>query len=125
MTPKKDSFIVNRIKSIGWAYNGAVILLKTENSIKAQFVVALAVTIAGFYFNISKTEWLIQITLIGLVMGLEGANTAIEAMADFVHPEFHKGIGHIKDVAAGAVFIASMSAVIAAVVIYYPKIMVL
>ena len=125
MSEKKDSFIVNRIKSVGWAYKGAVILLKTENSIKAQFLVAIAVSLAGFYFNISNTEWLIQITLIGLVLGLEGANTAIEAMADFVHPEFHKSIGHIKDVAAGAVFLASMSAVAAAIIIYYPKIMIL
>lgn len=78
-------------------------------------------TIAGFYFQISKTEWLFQVAMIGLVMSIEGVNTSIEYIADFIHPEFHASIGRIKDVAAGAVFIASIAAVIVAVIIYYPK----
>lgn len=122
MLKTKDSFIVNRIKSVGWAFKGAVILFKTEASIKIQLFITLVVTIAGFYFDISTTEWLFQIAMIGLVMSLEGINTAIEYLADFVHPEHHKSIGRIKDVAAGGVFIASVTAVIVAIIIYYPKI---
>jgi diacylglycerol kinase (ATP) len=121
MTDKKDSFLVNRLKSIGWAFKGALLLFKTEASIKVQLGVAVLVTITGFYFEISKTEWLFQIAMIGLVMSIEGINTAIEYMADFIHPEHHKTIGHIKDIAAGAVFIASISAIIVAAIIYYPK----
>lgn len=122
MSDKKDSFLVNRLKSVGWAYKGALILLQTEASIKIQFAVAVLVTIAGFYFEISTTEWLFQVAMIGLVMSVEGINTAIEAIADFVHPEHHPSIGHIKDVAAGAVFIAAISAVIVAGIIYIPKV---
>lgn len=121
MSKKKDSFLVNRLKSVGWAYQGALILLRTEASIKIQFAIAILVTIAGFYFEISTTEWLFQVAMIGLVMSIEGVNTAIEAIADFVHPDHHASIGHIKDVAAGAVFIAAISAVIVAAIIYYPK----
>lgn len=119
---QKESFLVNRIKSIGFAFKGAMLLLKTESSIKIQFVIAILVTIAGFYFDISKTEWLFQITFIGLVMSIEGVNTAIEYIADFIHPEFHQKIGRIKDIAAGAVFIASIAATIGAILIYYPKV---
>ncbi|MGC1631973.1 MAG: diacylglycerol kinase family protein [Gelidibacter sp.] len=121
MSEKKDSFLVNRLKSVGWAYKGALILLRTEASIKIQFAIAILVTIAGFYFEISTTEWLFQVAMIGLVMSIEGVNTAIEAIADFVHPDHHTSIGHIKDVAAGAVFIAAISAAIVAAIIYYPK----
>ena len=121
MSEKKDSFLVNRLKSVGWAYKGAIILLRTEASIKIQFVVAIMVTIAGFYFEISSTEWLFQVAMIGLVMSIEGLNTAIEAIANFIHPEHHPSIGHLKDVAAGAVFIAAISAIIVAAIIYYPK----
>lgn len=121
MPNKKDSFLVNRIKSVGWAFKGAMLLIRTEASIKIQLVVALAVTAAGFYFNISKTEWLFQVSMIGLVMSIEGVNTAIEYIADFIHPELHASIGRIKDVAAGAVFIASIAAIIVAGIIYYPK----
>lgn len=121
MSKKKDSFLVNRIKSVGWAYKGALVLLRTEASIKVQSTVAVLVTIAGFYFEISTTEWLFQVAMIGLVLSVEGLNTAIEALADFVHPDYHKSIGHIKDVAAGAVFFAAIAACIVAVIIYYPK----
>ena len=119
---KKESFLSNRIKSVGYAFKGALYLLKTESSIKIQFAIAIAVTIAGFYFDISKTEWLFQIGFIGLVMSIEGLNTAIEYLSDFIHPEHHKSIGRIKDIAAGAVFIASFAAVLAGIVIYFPKV---
>jgi len=122
MNNKKESFLVNRLKSVGFAFKGAVLLLKTEASIKIQFTLGIIVTVAGFYFNISKTEWLIQLLAIGLVMCAEGMNTAIEAIADFVHPEHHKKIGLIKDIAAGAVFIAAIFTSLIGLVIYIPKI---
>ena len=120
---KKESFFVNRLKSIGFAFKGMLILIKTEASIKIQVFIAIVVSIAGFYFDISKTEWMMQISMIGLVMSMEGMNTAVEYIADFIHPEYHKKIGLIKDIAAGAVFIASIVAVIVAGIIYVPKIL--
>jgi len=119
---KKESFIVNRLKSVGYAFKGAVLLLKTEASIKIQFTIAIIVTIAGFFFNISTSEWIIQLLAIGLVMSIEGVNTAIEEIANFIHPEHHTKIGLIKDIAAGAVFIASIFATIIGLVIYVPKV---
>ena len=118
---KKESFIVNRFKSVGYAFKGMMILIKTEKSIQLQFAIAIIVTIAGFYYNISTTEWMIQLIMIALVMSIEGANTAIEYIADFIHPEHHPKIGLIKDIGAGAVFIASIIAVIIAGIIYIPK----
>lgn len=119
---KKDSFIVNRLKSIGYAFKGALLLLKTEASIKVQFTIAVILTFAGFYYGISLTEWIIQLLCIGIVMSIEGLNTSIEAIADFIHPEHHNKIGFIKDIAAGAVFIASIFAIIIGFIIYLPKI---
>ncbi|WP_066220616.1 diacylglycerol kinase [Formosa haliotis] len=119
--PKKETFLVNRIKSVGYAYKGAILLLKTESSIKIQFVIALCMTAAGFYFDISPTEWIFQTLAIGLIMTAEGLNTAIEAIADFIHPEHHSKIGFIKDVSAGAVFIAAIAAIIIGFIIYLPK----
>lgn len=118
----KDSFLTNRIKSVGYAFKGAMLLLKTEASIKIQFVIAIILTIAGFYFNISTYEWIIQILSIALVMSIEGVNTAIEEIADFMHPERHEKIGIIKDIAAGAVFIAGILTMIIGFIIYLPKI---
>ena len=119
---KKEPFFINRLKSIGYAFKGAFILLKTEASIKTQFVIAILVTITGFYYNISTVEWILQVLSIGLVMSIEGVNTAIEEIANFIHPEHNKKIGLIKDIAAGAVFIASVFALIVGLIIYIPKI---
>lgn len=117
----KEPFIINRLKSVGYAFKGMLILIKTEASIKIQVFITIAVTIAGFYFEISHTEWMIQLVMIGMVMSIEGVNTALEYIADFIHPEHHPKIGLIKDVAAGAVFIASIIACIIAGLIYIPK----
>ena len=56
--------------------------------------------------------------------GIPPSNTnynIIDYLSDFVHPEHDQKIGVIKDVAAGAVFIASIVAVIVAGIIYLPK----
>lgn len=79
-------------------------------------------TIAGFIFQISTTEWILQLLAIGLVMTAEALNTAIEKLTDYIQPEYDKKIGFIKDIAAGAPAIAAIIAVIIGVLIYLPKI---
>jgi diacylglycerol kinase (ATP) len=104
------SFIKNRIKSIGFAFKGTLHLLKKEASVQVQFVIGIILTIAGFYFELSTIE------------SIEGINSAIEEIADFVHPDYHKKIGLIKDISAGAVFIFAVTAIIIGSIIYLPKI---
>lgn len=118
----KESFLKNRWKSIGFAVRGLLLLLKTEASIKVQFVLALLMTAAGFYFDISSIEWCVQLLAIGLVMGIEGVNTAIEALSDYVQPKYDPRIGRIKDISAGAVMVVSVVAVVIGTIIYLPKI---
>lgn len=115
-----NSFITGRLKSLKYAVAGAVKLIATEHSIMVQFSIGVLVTIAGFYFEISKTEWLFQTLAIGLVLSIEGLNTAVEKIADFIHPDYHDKIGFIKDIAAGAVFFAAISALIIGAIIYIP-----
>jgi len=118
---KDNTFVTGRLKSMTYAFNGAVKLIRTEHSIMVQFSLGIIITIAGFYFNISQTEWLFQVLAIGLVMSIEGLNTAVEKIADFIHPDYHERIGFIKDIAAGAVFFAAMTAIAIGLIIYIPK----
>lgn len=122
MPKKKEPFVINRLKSVIYAFRGLMILVKTERSIQLQLIITGIVTIAGFYYNISKTEWMIQLIMVAVVMSIEGVNTAIEYIADFIHPDYNRKIGIIKDIGAGAVFIASFVAIIIACIIYLPKI---
>jgi diacylglycerol kinase (ATP) len=117
----KESFLVNRVKSIGFALRGAVLLIRTEASIKIQFFIALFMTGMGFLLDISANEWILQIFAISMVMGIEGLNTAVEKICDFVHPEFNPEIGLIKDISAGAVMLVSIGASIIGLIIYLPK----
>ncbi|WP_232735335.1 diacylglycerol kinase [Nonlabens sp. MB-3u-79] len=115
-------FLRGRWKAMGYASKGALTLLRTEASIQVQAAIAIVMTIAGFYFEISATEWIAQTLCIGLIMGLEGMNTTAEAIADFIHPDFHKKIGHIKDIAAGAVVMTAIASSVVGLIIYVPYI---
>jgi diacylglycerol kinase (ATP) len=118
---KDNTFFTGRLKSLVFAFKGAIKLITTEHSIMVQSTIAVLMIVAGFYFNISHEEWLFQTLAIGLVLSIEGLNTAVEKVADFIHPEFHKKIGFIKDIAAGAVFFAAMTAIAIGLMIYLPK----
>ena len=118
---KDNSFFSGRLKSVYYAFNGAIKLITTEHSIMVQFSIAIVMVIAGFYFHITKTEWLFQMLAIGLVMSVEGLNTAVEKVADFIHPDYHERIGFIKDISAGAVVFAALTAIFIGLIIYVPK----
>jgi len=117
----ESNFFLNRIKAIKYAAKGFWILMTSEHSIIAQVIIAIIMTIVGFLMEISATEWLFQIMAIGLILVAESLNTAIEKMADFIHPEYHKQIGRIKDISAGAAFFAAIIAIIIGLIIYVPK----
>ncbi|HEX8577892.1 MAG TPA: diacylglycerol kinase family protein [Flavobacterium sp.] len=124
MLMKNDTtFVTGRLKSFKYAFAGAYKLITTEHSIMVQFSLGILVTAAGFYFEITKMEWLFQTLSIGLVLSIEGLNTAVEKIADFIHPDFHNKIGFIKDIAAGAVFFAALAALAIGIIIYAPLIL--
>jgi len=116
-----DTYLGKRLKGFKYAAKGAYMLVRNEASIQVQCVISLLMIGAGFYFEISATEWLAQMLAIGMVLSVEGLNTAAEEIANFVHPDFHHKIGYIKDVAAGAVFFAAGVALVIGCIIYLPK----
>src|SRR5690606_32000536 len=117
----RESFLVNRIRSVGYAFKGLYLLLRTEASIKIQGFIALFMAALGLYLEISATEWMVQLLAVGMVMGVEGVNTAIERLADYIQPAKDAKIGLIKDISAGAVMIVSIVACIVGLIIYVPK----
>ena len=125
MKNPNDSYLRGRLRSLKFAIKGMWLLATTEDSIKAQLFVGVLAVTAGFYFDISNIEWMIQLIGTAMVLVAEASNTAVEKMADFVHPDYHKKIGFIKDIAAGAPAFAALFAMIVAAIIYVPKIIVL
>lgn len=114
------TFIIGRIKSVKFALKGMFLLLKTEHAIITQFSIGILLIVVGFYLEISRLDWIIQLAVIGFVLAIEGLNTAIEKVCDFVHINFDKRIGFIKDISAGAVSFAVFFSLIILILMYYP-----
>ena len=116
-------FIIKRLKSLQYVFQGISYLVKNEPPVIVHIVISLLWIGAGFYFEISTQEWIIELLCIGLVLAIEALNTAVEKVCDFVHPERAKEIGIIKDIAAGAVGFAVIPVTIVLGIIYYPYIL--
>jgi len=77
-----------------------------------------AAVAAGFWFRLSPAEWSALVLAITFVWLVEGLNTAIEFLVDLVSPEQRQLAGWAKDVAAGAVLLASLGAVVVGTLIF-------
>jgi len=110
------------LASFSNAFSGIQLLFRSQVNAQIELGITLMLIIAGFVFGISTMEWLVILLCIALVLSLEGINTAIELFADKLHPGFDSEIGKVKDVAAGAVLIASILASIIGIVIFAPRI---
>jgi undecaprenol kinase len=108
------------MKSFKHAINGILKVIKNERNFKIHLVAIIIVTRAGFYFSISKVEWLIIILTMMFVTTLELINSAIEYLSNFVSPRFNENIKIIKDVSAGAVLTAAIGSVIIGLIIFIP-----
>jgi len=121
MKNPNDGFFKGRLRSLKFAVRGAYLLIKTEDSIKMQFSIGVLMMIFGFVMQISAIEWMFQLIVVGMVLVAESLNTGIEKLCDFVHPDYHKKIGFIKDISAGAATFAAIIAIIVGLIIYIPK----
>ena len=104
------------------AFRGIYIVKKTTRHFNFHVLVALLVVIFGFYFKISGLEWIALIFSIGFVLTAEAFNTAIEIDIDLTSPEYHPFARDTKDVAAGAVLLATLTAVVVGLIVFLPKI---
>ena len=106
-------------KSFNDALNGIRASLREQRNVKVQGTIALISVGAGFYFDITFVEWGFILFAIGLVIGLEIMNSAIEGLVDLVTRGERKPLaGKVKDVAAGAVLFASVIALIIGVLVF-------
>lgn len=115
--------LIQQIKSFKYAFNGIKDFIITEHNARIHLTATIAVIIASFLFHISMHEWMMIIFAIGFVWSAEMFNTCIEKTMDFISTEKSPEIKLIKDIAAGAVLIASITAFILGLTIFIPKIL--
>jgi diacylglycerol kinase (ATP) len=115
-------FIKKTIHSFRFALLGIKKVFISERNFRFHSIATALVTTAGLYFHITKVEWIYMIIAIGFVVVAEAFNSAIEKLVDMVEPQQHPQAGWIKDVAAGAVLLASITAAIIGVLVFLPYI---
>ena len=112
-------------RAFACAFSGIGHAFAEGRNFKIECVIGAFAIILGFVFSNSLAEWLAVIICIGLVLGAECANTALEALVDLVSPEYHDLARIAKDCAAGAVLILSIAALVVGIVLYAPPILAL
>lgn len=123
---KNDGFTFRkRLRSFGYAFNGIRLLITKEHNAWIHCFAAVCVVLAGLLMDISKMEWIACVIVIGAVLAAEAVNSAVEALADFVSPEYSEAIKRTKDLAAGAVLLMAMAATVVGGIIFFPKLIAL
>lgn len=115
-TPRR----VTLLASFGYALRGIWLVARAERNFQIHVVAVPFVVITAYWVQCTTSEWAILCLAMGLVLVAEALNTAIELVVDLVSPEFNTLAGHAKDVAAGGVLLAAITAVVVALWILGP-----
>jgi diacylglycerol kinase (ATP) len=97
------------LRRFGFAVNGFVAALG-ESSFRTHLVAAVAVLAALVWLRPAPLWWALVGLAVAGVLAAELANTAVERLADRLHPEEHDDIKLVKDCMAAAVLVASLGA---------------
>jgi diacylglycerol kinase (ATP) len=99
-----------RARSFVFAARGIRDLVVHEHNARIHLAVSLAVVALGGVLGLPAGDWALLGLTIALVWVSEAFNTAVEALADALHPETHPLIARAKDIAAGGVLLAAIAA---------------
>jgi diacylglycerol kinase (ATP) len=108
-------------RSFAWAFEGIVYVLRTQRNMQIHVAAAVAVLVMGLLLDFSRLELAAVMGAISLVLVAEMMNTAVEALTDAVVTTYHPLAKIAKDVAAGAVLVATINALAIAYFIFYER----
>lgn len=108
-----------------FAIQGLHYAIRHHVSFGVQVLVGLLAIAAGFFFGVTRTEWLVLIVVIFAVLVAELLNTAIETTLDYMAKEHNIDVKVAKDVAAGGVLVMAVGAVIIGLIVFLPYVLVL
>ena len=102
---------------------GLAFMLATQRHAQCHAAATLIVVTMGGWLNVDSNGWCWLIAAIGMVFSAEAFNTAIERLADRVTLERDPFIRQAKDVAAGAVLCAAITAAIIGFIVLGPPLL--
>lgn len=114
-----------RSRSLLWSFNyaieGIVYALRTQRNMRLHMLAATVVLVAAVIFHVTRFELIALLLTICLVLVAELANTGLEAAVDMAVERYDPMAKVAKDVAAGAVLIASLSALAVGYLVFFSR----
>lgn len=110
-------------RSFSYALRGIGTVFNEEFNARVHLLAAMVAIVLGIVLKVAWFEWIILVLVMGGVFAMELINTSIENLADLYSRELNPKIKKIKDLAAGAVLVASITALVIGLIIFLPKIM--
>ena len=107
-------------QGVRYALTGLTIVWKGELNFRIEIGCAALVIALGFFFGISRIEWMLVMVSIALVVIAETFNTALEELCDVFQPTHNPHIAKIKDLSAAAVLLASLGALVIGLFVFIP-----
>ena len=111
----------SRASSFGFAFEGLFSFFRNETNAWIHLASTVFVAALAFYCKLSSNEIICLVIVTGFVWVAELFNTAVERIMDFISVQKHPGIKTIKDLAAGGVLLAAVTAFITGAIIFIPK----
>lgn len=115
----KSSSPKARVQSFGYAIKGILQLIIQEPNARIHLLATVVVITGGVIKHLSSTQWIAIAFAIGLVWITEALNTTVEMLCDLhCKGEYNEKVKVIKDIAAGAVLIASITSITIALFVF-------
>jgi diacylglycerol kinase (ATP) len=111
----------NVLDSFNYAFEGIIHVLRTQRNMRIHFLVAVVVLILALIVDVSKMELIALLISITFVLIAEMLNSAIEGAIDVSTTTFDPNAKLAKDVAAGAVLIATVNAIAVGYLVFAGK----
>ncbi|WP_244554669.1 diacylglycerol kinase family protein [Pontibacter indicus] len=116
----RPSYIKSRLNSFRFAFNGLSAVFRFEPNMRLHVLSSIVVLGMAYGFDVTRMEWCLLILCIGMVWVAEIFNTSIETLTNLVSPEHNPLAGKTKDLAAGAVLMAAITAAVVGLFIFIP-----
>jgi diacylglycerol kinase (ATP) len=106
------------LETFNYAFQGVIHVLRTHRNMRIHFAAAVAVLIAAIALGVSRMELIVLLISITFVLIAEMINSAIEGAIDIATTSFDPMAKLAKDIAAGAVLIASVNAIAVGYIVF-------
>ncbi len=107
------------LKSFKFAVKGIIYTLKNERNMRIHTIVSVCVMVLSLFFDLNLEKYLILFLTMALVMVSELINSSVEGLIDVYSKDYNSTAKIAKDIAAGAVLIASGFAVVIGVLLFH------